>query len=262
MTRFDRAMLVLGLFCLCVSCSAVCAQDADKTISATVIDLTHPLKPDIPVFPGTVPLTITRLTKDSDLYLENQLKLGEHFGTHVDAPVHFATGGRDVASIPLQQLIAPLVVIDIREPCRSNPDYMLLMDDVERWERQHGKIPENAVVAVWTGWQEKWNTPKEYVNPDSDGVPHFPGLSAAAAEFLVAHRLAAGVAIDTLSVDPGESKTFPAHLAILERQAFNVENIANLDKVPPRGHTVCVLPLPITGGTGSPARIIAFPTPK
>ncbi len=78
----------------------------------------------------------------------------------------------------------------------------------------------------------------------------------------MAHRLAVGVAIDTLSVDPGESKTFPAHLAILERQAFNVENIANLDKVPPRGYTVCVLPLPITGGTGSPARIMAFPTPK
>jgi kynurenine formamidase len=259
-----RSCLALKLFSICLLYSPVPvhAQLADMTISASVVDLTHQLNTDIPVFPGGVTLSVTKLTKDSDPYFLNQLKLGEHVGTHVDAPVHFATGGRDVASIPLKQLIAPLVVIDVRKECAANPDYMLLTEDVERWESNHGRMPENAVVAIWTGWQQKWGNPIEYVNLDSTGVPHFPGVSESAAQFLVAHRLAAGVAIDTLSVDPGISKTFPAHIAILERQAFNVENIANLDKVPPKGYTICVLPLPVSGGSGSPARVIAFPTPK
>lgn len=265
------SILVLAVSQHLVFTMPVCAQDTElnaeerlpkvtsiEQFADSVVDLTHPLSEDIPVFPGSPPMKIRQTTSDTDSYFLNRLELDEHTGTHVDAPVHF-TGRKDVAQLPLPQLICPLVVVDVRKSCSSNADYEVTVDDLKAWESIHGRMPQGALVAVWTGWDQKWNKPVSYVNEQEDGKPHFPGLSEAAAQYLAQHCLIAGLAIDTLSVDPGVSDTFPVHTLLLARELFHVENLANLNSVQPSGFAVMVLPLPIQGGSGSPARVIAFP---
>lgn len=258
-STLSQSLILILLTILTGSCGAQTEDTSARVhrFAASVVDLTHPLTDRIPVFPGSASLKVIQTTDDTDSYFLNRLELDEHTGTHVDAPVHFS-GKRDVSEIPIRQLVCPLIVIDVRQPCRRNADYAVTVADIKAWEQQHGPLPADVLVAIRTGWEQKWGKPQDYVNEREDGKPHFPGLSAKAAEYL-AQRLIAGLAIDTLSVDPGLSDDFPVHNILLAREIFHVENIANLAAVPPTGYVAMVCPLPIKGGSGSPARILAFP---
>jgi kynurenine formamidase len=154
--------------------------------------------------------------------------------------------------------VAPLVVLDVRKGASQNPDYQLSVDDIATWEKMNGQIPQGAVVIARTGWESRWNSVKDYRNPDGNGVLHFPGYSEEAARFLVQGRNAIAVGIDTLSIDYGPSKDYPVHKYTLSHSLYQLENVANLASVPESGATVVVAPMKLEGGSGSPVRILSL----
>lgn len=225
-----------------------------------VVDLTHELGPDTPNYePTAKPVFQARdiATVDKAGYFAREITLPEHFGTHIDAPAHFIEGLWTVDQIPVERLVAPLVVLDVRKGASQNPDYQLSVDDIASWEKTNGQIPQGAVVVARTGWESRWNSSKDYRNSDGNGVLHFPGYSEEAARFLVQGRNAIAVGIDTLSIDYGPSKDYPVHKYTLSHSLYQLENVANLASVPESGATVVVAPMKLEGGSGSPVRILA-----
>ena len=226
-----------------------------------IIDLTHPLSPSNPHWPGPgyEPFFYEPFaTLEDDGVLSGRFAVAEHTGTHLDAPNHFVEGQIPVDEIPLDQLIVPAVVIDVREVVAANPDYQLIPEDVAAWEMGNGEIDEDTLVFLYTGWDERWNDFESYQNADADGLMHFPGFSPAAAEFLVSERNVSGLGIDTLSVDYGGSADFGVHHISHGSAKYHIENAANLGQLPATGAWVVVAPIKIEGGTGGPARIYAL----
>ena len=194
-------------------------------------------------------------------YAAARYAASEHGGTHIDSPIHFGQGKATVDEIAVSHLIGPAVVIDISAACEKDADYRLSLADIESWEKQYGRIPDGAIVLLHSGWGKFWPDKKRYLGSDTPGDIahlHFPGFSREAAEFLVTKRKTNGVGIDTASMDYGQSKDFIAHQIFNGASLFGLENVANLEKVPPTGATLIALPMKIKGGTGAPARIIAI----
>jgi kynurenine formamidase len=234
---------------------------SDQNIYRSVIDLTHNLNDHSPNWEGSAqsPFQAKELGNiDRDGYFSRSFSTQEHYGTHLDAPAHFARGMWTVDQIPVERLVRPLVVIDVRTKARSNVDYEVSVQDIADWESAHGEIPSGAVVLAYTGWDERWNSPKEYRNVGSDHLPHFPGYGLETAKFLVKTRSVVGLGIDTMSVDKGDSTTYPVHQFTSKESVYHLENVANLGLVPPAGATVVVAPIKLEGGSGGPARVLAL----
>jgi kynurenine formamidase len=194
-------------------------------------------------------------------YASASYAASEHGGTHLDSPLHFAEGKHSTDEIPLSRLIGPAVVIDINRACARNPDYQLSAADLQSWERRHGRIPNEAIVLVYTGWGKYWPDKKQYLGSATPGETanlHFPGISREAADWLATQRRIDGVGIDTASLDHGPSKDFIAHQVLNGANIYGLENIANLERLPPKGATLVALPMKIKGGTGGPVRIVAI----
>jgi len=251
-----RALLGAGLGLLAGRAVAQ-AQVPGKAFSRAV-DLTHELSPEVPLFPGAEPMRITTLvTVRQNGYYGNRLDLWEHSGTHMDAPAHFAEGGLTAEKLPVETLIAPLAVIHIHEKAARDPDAQVTLDDLMAYERQHGRLPKGALVAMHSGWEARWKDPKAFLNQDASGTLHFPGFSPEAAEFLVREREIVGVGVDTLSLDFGPSKDFKAHLILLGAGKYGLENLANLAQVPPAGALIFVGAPKHRGASGGPVRAVA-----
>jgi len=243
-------------------------DDLSRVFAATrsggieVLDLTHPLDEGSPYWPegqAASPFHASVVaTFDRNGYFARLITMPEHFGTHMDAPAHFDPKGLTVDSIPLQNLLAPAVVIDVTREVEADQDYRVRREDLVKWEGQHGKIPAGAVVLVRTGWGARWPSQKRYMNQDAQGVLHFPGLSVDVAQYLLdsAHPVAIG--IDTASIDYGPSKNFEVHHLTMSAGLYHLENLMHLGALPARGAYVIALPLPFAGGSGSPARVLAL----
>jgi kynurenine formamidase len=224
-----------------------------------VRDLTHTLSPEFPVFPGYAPFRARSIARvEEDGYAANELCYAEHMGTHLDAPAHFAADGATTDEIPASRLVAPLVVVSIAERAAWDHDAELRADDLLDWERQHGRIPAGAVVALHSAWEERLHLPGAFLNADAAGVLHTPGFGVEAARFLVHERSVAGVATDTLSLDIGASTTYDAHRVLLGAGVYGLENVAGLDSVPRAGAVIVVGAPKHRGGTGGPARLLAL----
>lgn len=226
-----------------------------------VVDLTHAINARVPAFePSAKPLfsAKTVATIEKDKYFARTISLPEHFGTHLDAPAHFIRGLWTVDQIPPERLIGPLVVLDVSAEVKNNPDYLISVEDIASWEHLHGQIPPGAIVMARTGWGARWNSAKDFRNADSKGAMHFPGYSLDTARFLVEGRAIFGLGIDTLSIDYGPSSDFPVHQYTLAHSVYQLENVANLDRVPASGAIVVVAPMKLEGGSGSPVRILAL----
>jgi len=226
-----------------------------------VVDLTHTLDASTPTYeesaePAYHAKTVATLEKEH--YFAREICLPEHFGTHLDAPAHFAKGLWTVDQIPPERLFAALAVIDISEEVKRNSDHQVSLADVLSWEGKYGQVPEHAVVIVRTGWESRWNSAKDYRHPDTKGIMHFPGYSLEAAKLLIDKRKVYGLGIDTLSIDYGPSPDFPVHQYSLAHGAYHLENVANLESVPATGALVVVAPMKLEGGSGSPVRILAI----
>ena len=179
----------------------------------------------------------------------------------MDAPVHFNRDGLTVDQVPLAAMIGPAAVVDFSARAAGDPDAMLTVDDLNRWETAHGRIPDGAIVVARSGWSRFWPDKKRYLGTDRPGdVAHlrFPGFSAEAVDFLLGHRKVIAIAIDTASIDPGNSKEFPVHRHWLGANKPAFENLAHADRLPPTGATLFCIPMKIGKGTGAPTRIFAL----
>lgn len=193
------------------------------------------------------------------------LATAEHGGTHIDAPIHFLEGGPDVASIPLEKVIGPAVVIDVTAQAAEDADYRLTVAAVEAHEAVHGRIEPGSIVLLRTGWSARWPDARSYLGDDTPGDAsqlHFPSYGEAAARLLVEERGAAALGVDVASIDYGASTDFIVHRIVAAANAPGLENLTNLDLLPPRGATVIALPMKISGGSGAPLRAIAIVPPS
>lgn len=226
-----------------------------------LVDLTYPLNPDNPYWPGPAyfPFRLENIANlDRDGAFSNTYCTPEHLGTHLDAPNHFVKGQIPLDQIPLSQFFGPAVVLDLSEKVKADPDYQVGVADLKAWEQVHGLIPDGAIILAYTGWSRRWQDYGRYKNADSQGKLHFPGYSVEAAQFLVKERKIHGLGIDTLSVDYGPSQDFRVHQVVHGAGKYHLENVANLDKLPPKGAYLIVAPIKIQGGSGGQARIFAL----
>jgi len=233
----------------------------DRTPDRTILDLTHTLDEHSPNWEGTErsPFHAQVLANlERDGYYARVFTTKEHYGTHLDAPAHFARGMWTFDQMPPERQMRPLVVLKVRPKALANPDYELSVEDVAAWESQHGQIPNGSVVMAYTGWDEYWDSSKQFRNVKNDGLLHFPGFSLDAARFLVKTRNVVGLGIDTMSVDKGASSTFPVHHFTSLESVYHLENVAGLGLVPPLGATVVVAPLKLGDGSGAPVRLLAL----
>ena len=221
-------------------------------------DLTHLFRVGIPMFPGVPrPSRQTHVTVPVNGFYGQIWNFWEHTGTHLDVPAHFIVGGRTTPQLTLDELMAPIAVIDISERAAHEPDTVVTTDDLRRYERGHGKIKTGSLVAMNSGWDARASSEAAYRNTDASGTMHFPGWSDDAIEWLIGERRIGAIGVDTLSLDPGNATAFVAHVALLSANRFGIENLANLGAIPPKGATAFVGVIPWEEGSGGPARVVA-----
>ncbi len=239
-----------------------------------VVDLTQPLGPDTPVIglpppftpsPGVTMETLSRYDEGGPAWYWNTLHLGEHTGTHFDAPVHWVTG-KDLPdnrcdTIPARRFVGPACVIDVSTDVAENHDFLLTSERIRSWEAEYARIPPGAWVLLRTDWSRRTD-PDEFLNVGEDG-PHSPGFRRDASELLV-ERDILGVGVETVGTDAGQAggfdPPFPNHAIMHGAGKFGLASLANLDRLPPTGALVVAAPLKIVDGSGSPVRVLAFVT--
>jgi kynurenine formamidase len=232
------------------------------------VDLTHALEPGIPRWPGfpdEVRKTIYWYDKRPDMmgsgfFAEVFTHVGQ-WGTHVDPPAHFIKGLRTVDQIDVKEMILAFVVVDVHEEAAKNPDYILSIERVKKWEKDHGPIPGGAFVAMRTDWSKRWPDAAKMANKDVNGVAHYPGWSLPVLKYLYEERRITASGHETTDTDPGIATTkddYSLETYILGTNHYQIEMLANLDQVPESGAIVVVsFPKP-KGGSGFPARVFAI----
>ncbi len=224
-----------------------------------VVDLSYAINDKLVPWPGDKRWFDTQVnaTVERDGYFTRSFWMLEHYGTHLDAPIHFPPGKVTVDQIPAKQFFGPAVVLDVRAEGAKNADYQAPAARVEQWEKEHGRIPDGAIVLLRTGWAARWPDAQKYRNQDGQGKMHFPGFSAEAAKILI-ERKVNGIGCDTMSVDPGASQDFAVHRLALGAGLYHLENLADLGEVPEAGAFLVVAPIKLEGGSGGAVRVFAI----
>jgi isatin hydrolase len=254
--------------------TSLLSQLADALVSGSVevVDLTQPLSPETPVIelppifapsPGLSVQVISQYNDAGPAWYWNTITLGEHTGTHFDAPIHWVTGAQlannTTDTIPAQRFVGPACVIDISARVAENEDTLLTVEDIQAWEAEHGPIPAGAWLLLRSDWSKRQGR-DAFLNAREDG-PHSPGFHPDAVR-LLAERDVLGVGVETVGTDAGQAATFdppfPAHNLMQGSGRFGLASLTNLDKLPPTGSIVIAAPLKIVGGSGSPLRVLAL----
>ncbi len=232
---------------------------AVRQLAGKVVDLSYPVGDHFPNFEGSAQspfqAEVTGAIEKTGYFLR-RYRTQEHYGTHVDAPAHFGPGQSTVDRLGPERLFVPAVVLDIRPQGTKDADYALTLDDVRAWEKKHGMIRPGSAVLLRTGWGGRAGDMAAYRNADAGGTPHFPSFSLEAAQWLVEQRNAVAFGIDNLSVDVGRSTDYPVHRYTQAKGLYHIENLANLEKLPPRTFLI-VAPIKLEGGSGGQARVWA-----
>lgn len=242
--------------------------------SIRVVDLTAPLGPETPVIqlppeigkatPAVKVHQISHYDENGPFWAWNWLELGEHTGTHFDAPVHWITG-RDHAdattdTIPPKSFVAPVNVIDRSRETAADPDYLLTVDSIKAWEAEHGAIEAGSWVVLRTDWHKRNGSAETFLNADQNG-PHSPGPTAEAIEYLLSKGIL-GWGSETVGTDAGSAggmtPPFPAHNLLHKANRYGLASLCHLDQLPPKGAVLIAAPLKFVGGTGSPVRALAL----
>lgn len=261
------SLLVVSFF---VSCSRDKTQgigDVAKLLQQSEwIDLTYSFDENSVYWPTNISYTHDTVSYgiNANGYFYSSFKFSaeEHGGTHFDAPIHFGENKSTIEEVPVSQLHGPGVVVDVSTKALKDRDYLISVDDFQTWEKQHGKMPEGAIVLVYTGYGQFYGDREKYlgttlVGPEAVAELHFPGLSADAATWLAENRKVNAIGLDTPSIDYGQSKDFMAHRILCANDFTIYENVANLEKLPESDFYIIALPMKIKGGSGSPLRIVA-----
>lgn len=236
------------------------------------VDLTQPLSEETPLLVLPEPFgqtagfkreEISRYDERGVAWYWNNFTVGEHTGTHFDAPVHWVSGkdlpDNTVDAIKPSDFIAPAVVIDCSKACAEDPDYVLTRDVIEAWEAEHGRIPARSWVLFRTDWSKR--TGDDYTSRREDGA-HTPGPDPEACRFLVEDRDAHGFGVETIGTDAGQAHLmdpmYPAHTLFHGAGRYGLQCLQNLDQLPPTGAVIVAAPLNIVGGSGSPLRVLAL----
>jgi kynurenine formamidase len=248
-----RSSAAAGVAAVAASIASSRASLAQSTGKA--IDLTYAYDETFPTFDGKPGITKEKVVDFAkDGYTIYKLTIFEHTGTHIDAPLHFTADKTSVDALEPQSLICPLCVIDIKSKAKDDANAMVMKADVEAWVKANGEIPKGACVAMNSGWAAMMGKPEYRNTPDGNFA--FPGFAKEATDML-AEMGAAAIGVDTLSLDPGNSKDFAVHTSWLPGGRYGIENLANLDQLPAKGATIFVGAPKHKGGTGGPARVMA-----
>jgi kynurenine formamidase len=238
-----------------------------------VVDLTQPLGPETPVIglppqfgqsPGVSMEVISCFDDKGPAWYWNIIRMGEHTGTHFDAPVHWITGkdlpNNTCDTIPVGRFVGPACVIDVTREVGGNEDFLLMPEDVTTWEAKHGRIPRGAWVLLRTDWSKRAGR-DAFLNVHADG-PHSPGFHETTSELLAHDRDVLGVGVETVGTDAGQAggfnPPFPNHSIMHGSGKFGLASLRNLDQLPATGAVVIAAPLKIVKGSGSPLRVLAI----
>ena len=217
------------------------------------------MSPDFPTFFGVPGIEMDKKfdfkTNGFNLYW---WRIIEHAGTHLDAPIHFSESGATADKIPADTLVVPLAVIDVAAKAAQNPDYLLTREDLAAWEKKHRRLPDNCCVAMQSGWAKHVGDAAKFTGKDGSGVLHFPGVSPAAADWLLKERKVLGLAVDTCRSTTVRQRISRSTTRGCRRAAGDWRSVANLDKVPASGATLVVGLAKVKDATGGPARLIAL----
>jgi len=253
------------LLSLIVIANVMACRSSPETKGRSILfnhlqDLTYTLTPDFPYIPVrglTFPFSMKPIaTIPKNGVAANAWNIHEHLGTHIDAPNHFNPTGLSIDKIPLEDLVVPVVVIDIQKKAEQNPEAELTPEDIQQFESRYGQIPAHSCVMMLSGWG-KWVASLKYIGLDASGVKHYPGFSVDAINFLIDKRQIAGIGADVISLDPGIDSTYKGHHLLFDREKWAIENVANVDKIPTTGATLFVGAPKIGDATGGIARIFA-----
>ena len=268
--------LTINAVILCALSLIGCETNRREVTSSTAtvdlargewIDLSHDFAADTVYWPTAQPFKLETvaagITENGYYYSAYQFCAAEHGGTHIDAPVHFAEGRRSVDQLSLDQLIGPAIKVDVSSRSQADRDYQVSVADFESWESRNGKIPDDSIVLLQTGWSQYWPDRLKYLGTDKRGVEavaelHFPGLAPEAARWLTENRKVKAIGLDTASIDYGQSKLFESHRILMGQNIPAFENVADLDRIPEKVSLVIAMPMKIRGGSGGPLRIIAY----
>lgn len=205
-----------------------------------IIDLTHKLRSNLPVFPGTIEPSFVRVnTIAKDGFAELNMTMSTHTGTHIDAPCHIIANGKSLDQLSLDQFIGKAMVIN----CTGVTSISL-----ELLQSKEESIKQVEFILFYTGWQHKWNTP--------DYLEKFPTLTQEATEWLLKFPLKA-IGFDAISVDKVEDITLPNHNLLLGNGILIIENLINLDQLIDLSFEFYCIPLHIKNADGSPVRAFA-----
>jgi len=256
--RLDRRAALLGAAGAALAAALPAAARGRSGAGATSVqDLTHLFFEGFPTFGPPSPAREDYATYGVNGFYSQTWTFHEHSGTHMDAPGHFIPGKRLTPDIPVSDLIAPLAVIDIRRKAARNPDAMVEVSDIRKYERAHGAIPAGALVAMDSGWAAKVENSDAFKGGAAFPNYHFPGFSSDAAMFLAEERNVRAIGVDTLSLDYGASTDFKTHVTILGANRWGLENVANIARIPPKGATLFVGAPRVQDGSGGPTRVLA-----
>jgi kynurenine formamidase len=224
-----------------------------------VVDLTYAINDKGVPWPGDARFFEAQVNAsvEKNGYFTRSFWMLEHYGTHLDAPIHFPPGKTTVDKIPTKQFFGPAVVLDVRADGALDSDFQLPVSRVEEWEKRHGRIPEGAITLLRTGWSARWPDAQKYRNQDAKGQMHFPGYSVDAVKLLI-ERNVSGLGCDTPSTDYGASTDFAVHHLALGSGLFHLENLADLSDLPEAGAFLIVAPIKLEGGSGGPVRVFAL----
>ena len=260
---------MIPVLSLAITCVTACSSSPTGVSFPTgeIVDLSQTYDSQTIYWPTAEGFQLRRdaagVTPAGYYYAANSFFTSEHGGTHIDAPIHFAESHQTVDKIPLDRLIGPAVVVDVRQASDGDTDYQVTTADLQRFEQEHGAIPMDAIVLLRTGFSTRWPGAERYLGTTLRGDEgarnlHFPGLHPDAARWIVANRKIRAIGIDTASIDYGPSTLFESHRELYASDIPAFENLTSLERLPVTGAYVIALPMKIGGGSGAPLRAVAI----
>jgi kynurenine formamidase len=262
-----RRVFVGALTAMALGCQGSTARPSRTLASHAsedfdVIDLSHSLGPSSPyikVRDATFPFHRAPIaTIATRGVYANRWELTEHIGTHLDAPCHFDERAPCVDAVPIADLFAEAVVIDVSSRAKADADTELTPADLSEWQAKHGAFPQRCAVLLYSGWESRWPSQERFANSDASGVMHFPGFSRAAVEQLAKHTEVLGIGTDTFSLDPGRDHRYEGHRVLSSAGKWALECLANLGRLPASGAHIFVGAPKVEAASGTPARVIAW----